>query len=63
MTTQVLTQLRRQLASVWAYVRVDAYARYLSHHAAHHPQEVPLSRRDFYLKEQQRKWSGISRCC
>ena len=24
---------------------------------------VPLSRREFYIGEQQRKWTGVSRCC
>jgi uncharacterized short protein YbdD (DUF466 family) len=40
----------------------DAYERYLVHHAAAHA-GAPLSRREFYLGQQQRKWTGVSRCC
>jgi len=40
----------------------DAYDRYLTRHAgaAGGP---PLSRRAFYREREERKWSGISRCC
>jgi len=41
----------------------DAYERYLAHHRQHHLAERPLDRRAFYLAEQQRKWSGVKRCC
>ena len=41
----------------------DAYERYLSHHAQAHPGVPPLSRRAFYMSEQQRKWATINRCC
>lgn len=41
----------------------DAYDRYLIHHRQHHRDQVPLDRRAFYLAEQQRKWSGVTRCC
>jgi uncharacterized short protein YbdD (DUF466 family) len=41
----------------------DAYARYLAHRQAHHPDEPVLSRRDFYLRTQERKWSRVNRCC
>jgi uncharacterized short protein YbdD (DUF466 family) len=41
----------------------DAYERYVQHHIRAHQSAALLSRRDFYLREQQRKWSGISRCC
>jgi uncharacterized short protein YbdD (DUF466 family) len=55
------------LAAVWSYVRAvsgdDAYERYISHHAAKHP-EVPLMTRKQYFAERQRqKWSGVTRCC
>jgi hypothetical protein len=46
-----------------ARTREDAYERYVQHHAAHHRDTKPLSRREFYLREQQRKWEGITRCC
>jgi uncharacterized short protein YbdD (DUF466 family) len=41
----------------------DAYERYLQHHQQHHFGEAALDRRAFYLMEQQRKWSGVKRCC
>ncbi|HUN71123.1 MAG TPA: YbdD/YjiX family protein [Steroidobacteraceae bacterium] len=40
----------------------DAYDRYLTHHAGAHS-GPPLSRRAFYREREERKWSGISRCC
>jgi uncharacterized short protein YbdD (DUF466 family) len=42
----------------------DAYERYLDHLRQHHPDTTPLSRRHFYICEQQRRWSGgPNRCC
>jgi uncharacterized short protein YbdD (DUF466 family) len=41
----------------------DAYERYLQHHQHHHAGDVVLDRRAFYIAEQQRKWTGIKRCC
>jgi uncharacterized short protein YbdD (DUF466 family) len=43
--------------------RFDSYSRYLAHHHEHHGGEPALDRRAFYLRQQNRKWSGISRCC
>jgi uncharacterized short protein YbdD (DUF466 family) len=40
----------------------DAYDRYLTHHAHAHG-GPPLSRGAFYREREERKWSGISRCC
>lgn len=54
---RLLWRMLRQLAND------DAYERYVQHHAAAHPGAEPLDRRAFYLREQQRKWSGVSRCC
>jgi uncharacterized short protein YbdD (DUF466 family) len=57
----------QRLRELWTGLRRlsrdDAYERYLAHHAAEHAAIAPLSAREFYLREQQRKWSGISRCC
>jgi uncharacterized short protein YbdD (DUF466 family) len=57
----------RTLNSLWRFVRRltadDAYERYLAHHTRTHPDSAPLGRRAFYLSEQQRKWTGVSRCC
>jgi uncharacterized short protein YbdD (DUF466 family) len=59
--------MTRVLHSLWKFVRAlsmdDAYERYLEHHRQAHAQARPLDRRAFYLREQQRKWSGVSRCC
>jgi uncharacterized short protein YbdD (DUF466 family) len=57
----------RSLASVWSVIRSlstdDAYDKYLAHHTAAHQGERPLSRREFYVRQQQQKWTGVSRCC
>jgi uncharacterized short protein YbdD (DUF466 family) len=58
---------RRGLAAAWRVLRAlsgdDAYERYCAHHTQAHAGEAPLTRRAFYLKAQQSKWSGVSRCC
>lgn len=57
----------KRLKDFWAIVRRlsgdDAYERYLTHHAAAHPGEPPLTRREYFKREQERKWGGIRRCC
>jgi uncharacterized short protein YbdD (DUF466 family) len=59
--------MRDRLQAIWRWVRQlatdDAYERYLVHHAAKHASTAPLNRREFYLREQQRKWGGVNRCC
>ena len=51
----------------WGFVRQlsgdDAWERYLAHHAATHPDTPPLSRDEFFRREQARKWGGVRRCC
>jgi uncharacterized short protein YbdD (DUF466 family) len=63
----LLPWARRSLGAGWQLLRAlsgdDAYERYREHHAHAHAGEALLTRRDFYLKAQQRKWSGVSRCC
>ena len=58
---------RQGLRTLWRLLRTlsgdDAYERYLRHHAQAHPHEPALSCRAFFAAEQQRKWSGINRCC
>jgi len=58
--------LRRRVAAAAGWLRAlsgdDAYERYLTHHARAHA-GPPLSRRVFYAQREERKWSGISRCC
>jgi uncharacterized short protein YbdD (DUF466 family) len=41
----------------------DAYDRYRTHHLVAHPDAPLLSRKAFYVGEQQRKWGTINRCC
>ncbi len=43
----------------------DAYERYLTHWQEKHAgsEARPLSRHAFFRAEQERKWSGIKRCC
>lgn len=59
--------MKAEAQKFWSFVRElatdDAYDTYLARHRATHPEKPALSRRDFYLSEQQRKWSGIQRCC
>jgi uncharacterized short protein YbdD (DUF466 family) len=59
--------MKHRLARLWHFVRTltrdDAYEAYLAHHRHAHSQTPALGRREFYLREQQRKWSGLSRCC
>ena len=58
--------LRRTVAAAMGWLRAlsgdDAFDRYLTHHARAHT-GPPLSRRAFYREREERKWSGISRCC
>ncbi|HUO68557.1 MAG TPA: YbdD/YjiX family protein [Gammaproteobacteria bacterium] len=56
--------LRRCWQALRAISGDDAYERYLTHHCAQHAADAPpLSRADFFRAEQQRKWSGVKRCC
>lgn len=41
----------------------DAYERYVAHQQAHHPDHPIASRKAFYVDEQTRRFSGVSRCC
>ncbi|HEY5809859.1 MAG TPA: YbdD/YjiX family protein [Povalibacter sp.] len=56
-----------RLRVFWNFLRAlatdDAYERYCEHHRESHTHSAPLTRRAFYLREQQRKWSGVQRCC
>jgi uncharacterized short protein YbdD (DUF466 family) len=60
-------RLARLARAAWIGLRRlsgdDAYERYRSHQALRHPQARLMNRREFSADEQQRKWSGVSRCC
>jgi uncharacterized short protein YbdD (DUF466 family) len=63
-----LKPLAPWVASTWSVIRElatdDAYEKYLEHHAkAHTDGSPPMSRRDFYIQQQQSKWTGVKRCC
>lgn len=62
-----MQRLAHWLAASWSMIRTlatdDAYDKYLAHHARAHAGSAPMSRRAFYLKQQQSKWTGVSRCC
>ncbi len=57
----------RALRTLWRWLREatgdDAYERYLVHQSQVHPGSAPMSRREFVKAEQERKWSGVNRCC
>ena len=61
------TRLKKLLRSCWQNIRQlsgdDAYERYLAHHTACHADTAPLSRKEFFQRTQQQKWSSIKRCC
>ena len=62
----MLRAVRGTMAAAAGWLRAlsgdDAYERYLTHHARAHAGPA-LSRRDFYREREERKWSGVSRCC
>jgi uncharacterized short protein YbdD (DUF466 family) len=57
------------LSRAWQGLRTasgdDAYERYLAHWQAHHAAGggQPLDRKAFCIAEQERRWSGVRRCC
>ncbi|MFL6549250.1 MAG: CstA-like transporter-associated (seleno)protein [Povalibacter sp.] len=59
--------MNARLRHWWELLRTlatdDAYERYVEHHRAAHFDSPILDRRAFYLQQQQRKWTGIQRCC
>ena len=59
--------MRAPIKRLWNFLRAlatdDAYEKYLEHHQLCHADSAALTRRAFYLREQQRKWSGVQRCC
>jgi len=58
---------KKPLANFWRTFRTlvgdDAYEKYCEHHRCHHANEPVLDRRAFYINSQQKKWTGINRCC
>lgn len=66
---KMFKNLQKRLINFWCGIRTltgdDAYQRYLQHWRLRHADdgEQPLSRREFYIAEQQRKWNRPNRCC
>lgn len=63
MMPNISTGLKQAFARLRQLTGDDAYERYLIHHRRHHADEAEMDRRAFYLAEQQRKWTGVKRCC
>jgi len=59
--------MKKLMSRCWQFLRAvstdDAYERYLKHQRQHHPEALLMDRSAFYLHEQQRKWTGVQRCC
>ena len=64
---QRVVRTLRPLQCCWRAIRQlsgdDGYERYLVHHAASHPHIPLLSRKAWFVQQQQQKWFGIKRCC
>ncbi len=67
MKQAVVVRATDAVRNAWKLVRAlstdDAYENYLAHHRAAHADTRALDRREFFLRQQVRKWSGIQRCC
>jgi len=62
--SRLMPHLKRLRHLIRAMTGEDAYERYLAHWRNHHGGDgVPLDRKTFYKQQQDRKWSGINRCC
>ncbi len=57
----------RFLIKLWQFIKAlsgdDAYEKYLKHQAKYHPEQLPLSPKEFFKAETERKWNGVRRCC
>lgn len=65
MRTRAANAVRRLWQGLLTLTGDDAYQRYLYHWQQKHTheQQRPLSRREFFISEQQRKWNRPNRCC
>ncbi|HEY7639341.1 MAG TPA: YbdD/YjiX family protein [Steroidobacteraceae bacterium] len=59
--------MKQRLLELWNLLRTlasdDAYERYVDHCSQAHSRDALLTRQEFYKRQQETKWSGISRCC
>jgi uncharacterized short protein YbdD (DUF466 family) len=62
-----MSSARGWLRTAWRTLRAlmgdDAYGRYLEHCRRRHPEAKPPARAEFYLSDQERRWSQVNRCC
>ena len=65
MTLDIKHNLQRFWQGLMTLTGDDAYQRYLDHWQAEHggTEQRPMTRREFYMAEQQRKWNRPNRCC
>ena len=67
------SRIKKLLSPLWRSMRQlsgdDAYERYLQHYAEHYQNvlevevEPPLSKEAFFKDWQDKKWTGVKRCC
>lgn len=62
-----MSPVRGRLRTAWRGLRAllgdDAYGRYVEHCRRRHPDMAPLGRAEFYVRDQERRWSQVNRCC
>ncbi|MDI2031675.1 YbdD/YjiX family protein [Saccharopolyspora sp. TS4A08] len=68
MTGTTLTRLRGSVRAAWQIVRgvvgETAYETYLEHHRTHHPDQQPMSEREFWKAHIDKQDANPgSRCC
>jgi uncharacterized short protein YbdD (DUF466 family) len=64
--------LIKSFKKIWSKVRElsgdDAYERYLQHYEEYHQDDaeqaaLPLTKEAFFKEWQDKKWTGVKRCC
>ncbi len=56
--------LRAALRRWFAWLNGDAaYAAYVAHLRARHPEQAVPSKAAFHREETERRWNGVRRCC
>jgi uncharacterized short protein YbdD (DUF466 family) len=63
MAKRLIINLHRFWLTIRELSGDDAYERYHAHHIACHVGAAPLSRKEFFQRDQQQKWNSIKRCC
>ena len=63
----MINKLIQALKNCLAFIRTlsgdNAYEKYLEKHFQDHCSAQPLSKKEFFKQETERKWNGIRRCC